>query len=592
MYSDFFDEDNVKEILVQKAEKLTEEEVLNFFVDDLIGKKNLTNIFSGKNQILLEGNRGIGKSMVLKFIAAVCDKEFNKQKVLAIYTTFEESLKIERIKLDEVEYNPFNQWLSIKILNSIYDKTIQLGLTEDKSKLRKFWTYIFPETPEEKIGELLRQLKENLEDTPITKTKKIKEINLNSIKKIIGGKYQRTEAKTILANIENISIIRKAVQNLISEFKIKRVLFLFDEAAHILVEEQQGMFFAYFKSLYSTEISCVAAVYPLITNYGDKFEPLEDAKIIRLDLAESDYEKYSKYFDRVIERRWSDSSENLKILKSNPKEFELIKFAAMGNTRNFYELIDRIILDDKYHPINQKNTKLLIRNYVNTDLLNRFKNATKKIEKFEIAKDIGYLLVRELVLTSLRTRKRSNKPNRIYFGIHIIELEKNPQLKLVIDYLSYGKLISYRDIQSIENDKANIYALNIAMAIQENLIDSLDDIINLKLYNIPIININKIKKDTKNPKIFEPLEEILNLKIIDTIGTKSILEEVLKNDIAALLLGSFLTRKLISNKLKTLKDLYDMGNDVEITKNLRKIDQIGKMRSEKILTAYKEFLQS
>ena len=69
---------------------------------------------------------------------------------------------------------------------------------------------------------------------------------------------------------------------LIQDFHLKRIVLLFDEAAHVFSEEQQVKFFTFFKSLRDSKIACKAAVYPGLTNYGKYFEKNQDAKELKM----------------------------------------------------------------------------------------------------------------------------------------------------------------------------------------------------------------------------------------------------------------------------------------------------------------------
>jgi len=81
--------------LHQSTELLSDEDIGRFFVDDpSIDFKKLLD----PNSCLIEGNRGTGKSHLLKYVEYLCDKHFSEYKILAIYISFNESLKINHLK--------------------------------------------------------------------------------------------------------------------------------------------------------------------------------------------------------------------------------------------------------------------------------------------------------------------------------------------------------------------------------------------------------------------------------------------------------------------------------------------------------------
>jgi Cdc6-like AAA superfamily ATPase len=124
--------------------------------ESIIGKLK----YSGSH--LLQGARGIGKSMLLREAESELDNEFNKERNLAVYVNFKTSTLLEGVKADNK--NAFQIWVAAKILQSLYSKLISLGIITNSTSSDPFnrifgvqSIYRMKETLQEKIH-LLQQL--------------------------------------------------------------------------------------------------------------------------------------------------------------------------------------------------------------------------------------------------------------------------------------------------------------------------------------------------------------------------------------------------------------------------------------------------
>jgi hypothetical protein len=187
---------------------------------------------------------------------------------------------------------------------------------------------------------------------------------INNYEKFIEDLPQFINDLEIISTEDDVEEIKKSYQNIwnrtvdivyfkqfIKEFierhNIRRVIFYFDEAAHTLFPYQQELFFTIFKKLKSQNIACKASVYPLITNYGNDFQPTQDAKKI---IVEKDDESnnilifFQKFYDKIIE--YDSKSELLKNSLTN-ENLKKISYASSGNPRRFLNLIERVRQEEK-----------------------------------------------------------------------------------------------------------------------------------------------------------------------------------------------------------------------------------------------------
>lgn len=126
--------------------------------------------------------------------------------------------------------------------------------------------------------------------------------------------------------------------NHLSDSLNKRLVLLFDDAAHIGREAGLEEFFDIFRTLSSNKVSCKAAIYPGVTKFGTRFDVYNDAKII--DIARrKEQPDFQKFFLEVMKSRFAkqidqcDFSTTLHI----EEVAEFLGMAVLGNVRSFIQ---------------------------------------------------------------------------------------------------------------------------------------------------------------------------------------------------------------------------------------------------------------
>lgn len=122
----------------------------------------------------------------------------------------------------------------------------------------------------------------------------------------------------------------------------KRIILFFDDAAHIGRETSLKEFFDIFRTLSSNTVSCKAAIYPGVTEFGSRFDLLNDANVI--DIARNEETpQFTDFFKNIIEIRYSEyiTNEKLKLPLDDFSKF--IGRAVTGNVRAFIYAINYII---------------------------------------------------------------------------------------------------------------------------------------------------------------------------------------------------------------------------------------------------------
>ncbi|PEF55715.1 hypothetical protein CON32_22960 [Bacillus cereus] len=122
----------------------------------------------------------------------------------------------------------------------------------------------------------------------------------------------------------------------------KRIVLFFDDAAHIGRETSLKEFFDIFRTLSSNTVSCKAAIYPGVTEFGSRFDLLNDANVI--DIARNEENpSFASFFREIIEVRYSMSvkTENVKLPIDEFARF--LGRAVTGNVRAFIYAMNHLI---------------------------------------------------------------------------------------------------------------------------------------------------------------------------------------------------------------------------------------------------------
>ncbi len=126
--------------------------------------------------------------------------------------------------------------------------------------------------------------------------------------------------------------------NHVSETINKRIVLLFDDAAHIGREAGLEEFFDIFRTMSSNRISCKAAIYPGVTKFGTRFDVYNDAKVIDISRRKEQPE-FQKFFLRVMESRFANQMSEIEFSSSlQAKDVaEFLGMAVLGNVRSYIQ---------------------------------------------------------------------------------------------------------------------------------------------------------------------------------------------------------------------------------------------------------------
>jgi len=179
----------------------------------------------------------------------------------------------------------------------------------------------------------------------------------------------RELGEDFLSKVNDTSYLVETVKEVIQQFALDRVIFLFDEAAHTFIPEQQEVFFEIFKLLHGGRVAVKAAVYPTVTSYGRNFEVGQDALVISLDRFEPGQAGRTinrKLFRGMLERRLPPSGSLRKKLFARGELLDLCIDLSTGNPRAFFHLLNRVL---EKGGLSDRSVLLATQEYVDEELL-------------------------------------------------------------------------------------------------------------------------------------------------------------------------------------------------------------------------------
>jgi len=127
----------------------------------------------------------------------------------------------------------------------------------------------------------------------------------------------------------------------------RRIVLLFDDAAHIGREKPLEVFFDLFRTISSNLVSCKASIYPGVTKFGVRFDVYNDSTVI--DISRSDVTSFEEFFPGVVRARYPDLSDRSRFSdRLSPKQFaNIVGRAMVGNMRGFILACNRFMAESK-----------------------------------------------------------------------------------------------------------------------------------------------------------------------------------------------------------------------------------------------------
>lgn len=243
--------------------------------------------------------------------------------------------------------------------------------------------------------------------------------------------------------LDNPVSFKEFMLQLTEDFKLKRIVLLFDEAAHVFSHEQQEKFFTLFKSLRNPRIACKATVYPGITNYGKYFEKGQDAKELRIDWSSKNNDDVN-YIKNILKKRiLAYDNTYWEMLCRNEEIIKTICICSNGNPRFAFHIIDELenmkvfkktsithqtlinairqVFDNKWRDFSSLQNRLV-----------KYKSFIRESESF-----VKLSVIPNLRIWNEKRRKDSRKLS-VGFYIEVDAYDKIPQ---IFDILAYHNIV-------------------------------------------------------------------------------------------------------------------------------------------------------
>lgn len=273
---------------------------------------------------LLQGSRGVGKSMLMRQAEVEMDSDFPSSKKLAVYVNFKTSTLLEGVKAEKRD--AFQIWVGAKILQAIYDKLIMLDLV-GHSDIQDPYYSVFGVKSAQGIQAAFKEKIHLLQKLSMSKNK-------DSIIQEIGSSF--------LDRVNDVTFLLETIKEIISAFSIDRLVLLFDEAAHTFIPSQQEIFFEIYKLLHGGRIAVKAAVYPTVTSFGRNFEVGQDAIPIsmdRFDTGTAGQQANRSLFRDMQSKRIPKTGQFRKALFGKGYLLDQCIDLSTGNPRAFFHLL-------------------------------------------------------------------------------------------------------------------------------------------------------------------------------------------------------------------------------------------------------------
>ncbi len=545
-------------------------------------ERKAIDVLKGRGAHLLQGARGMGKSMLLRLAEIEMDVAFSTNRELAVYVNFKTSTILEGVRAGERD--AFQVWVNVKILQALHDKLAYLNLIGGAGQRDPYYR-VFNIASVEGTKDILQDKLHLLQKLALAGA------NRDSVLAELGSDF--------LDRVLDTGVLRDLIEGLIKEFSLARLVLLFDEAAHTFIPTQQEIFFEIFKLLHGENVSVKAAVYPTVTNYGRNFEVGHDAIVILMDRFEpgkSGREDNRVLFRTLLDKRLPLGGKVRKQVFAKGEILDLCIDLSTGNPRAFLHLLNRA-LDGGF---SDRAVALAAQEFVDQELLPYHQNLTKRLPKFAHHVRVGLELLRGYIIPEIRTKNHRQTKSGYQSAFFTIQRDMSPNLKLGLDILCYsGVLLNKGTVKIAERQTGLRYMVNLALLATEKAFSSakLNDAIgSISLTDYREFSANDSQIETylralqeaadQCPTCMNPLS--VNAKFCSECGTrmesKSIVGSLLEEPVEAL---------SISRALKArVKPAFPRVGDVVQARReeLMKIKWIKEVRSRIVKNAADEFI--
>lgn len=418
-------------------------------------ERRIIDALKGNGANLLEGARGVGKSMLLRMAEIELDGSFATDRKLGVYVNFKTSTLLEGVKADERD--AFQIWVNIKILEALHEKLLALNLIA-KAGVSDPYQRVFGISSVQETKTLLEEKIHLLQKLAFSKSSQ------SDVIKQIGSDF--------LAKAQDTSFLVNIIKEIAEQFKLEKILFFFDEAAHTFIPTQQNTFFEIFKLLHGGIVACKAAVYPTVTNYGRNFEVGQDAIVlpaVRFDPGEAGRRENRLHFRSIIDKRLPKTSTQRKKIFQRGAELDLCIDLSNGNPRALLHILNSALAGGS---LSERSVGLAVQTYVDQALIPYHQSLSKRLPKYASHIRVGLELLRGYLIPEIRTKNHRKTKSEYQSAFFTIQRDMSPNLKLALDILSYSGMVSQLGTVKIAAGTGPRYLVNLALMATEKAFDT------------------------------------------------------------------------------------------------------------------------
>lgn len=410
-----------------RTEDIRPEEVKKFFVESAIDRE-IVNKIKSRHPVVLVGSRGVGKSFLMRVAEQELLADIEDGREFPVYVSF-----IKSSLLTGADEPRVRAWMMSRICAALIRRLRKTGRLVGSPQ----------------VASLLAGGGQ-ANDAPSA---------IELIADKLESAWKGGSAEIDVSIVPEVDEFRDAIEDVLEELNLKRVVFLFDEAAHIFLPEQQRIFFTLFRDLRCPAIVCNAAVYPGVTSFGDTFQPSHDATMVPVDrdVSDSDYLKNMKEIVAL-----QSGAAAMKRIDKNGQNFSALAYAASGNPRLLLKTVGQS------PKMTSTEVSEVIRTFYRVDIWSDHSNLAEKYQGHRPLIDWGRRFIEEEVLPEIQRKNidyiEGDKSTSAYFWMH----RDTPEVvKQAIRVLCYTGIVKENDsgIRATRSEVGTRFIVNLGALV-------------------------------------------------------------------------------------------------------------------------------
>jgi hypothetical protein len=244
----------------------------------------------------------------------------------------------------------------------------------------------------------------------------------------------------------------------------KRIVLLFDDAAHIGREKPLEVFFDLFRTLSSSATSCKASIYPGVTKFGVRFDVFNDSTV--LDISRATVSGGHSYFLDVLKLRYPRlATRDVYSDRLVPEQFSsLLGRAVVGNMRAFILACNRF---DDHVRISIPDVNTCFLDMATDYYWPLMEEVAPKLGVYEPLVEPAsriFEAIVEHVCRPLKSGARSTAQDRV--TVHGRIVSKYSKMFEILEYLGFvSKIQASRGMKS--GGRGPVYSLNLCSLLEQ-----------------------------------------------------------------------------------------------------------------------------